>query len=84
MLLNTSIRVDLRPLLYWGPLTAPGLGAATLVGANLFSRGLPLFCEPRVATVLFALAASGHWRSWPRGERFSNSSASKSMYPSAS
>jgi pimeloyl-ACP methyl ester carboxylesterase len=43
VLLNTSVRVDFRPPLYWRPLTAPGLGEAALVGANLFSRGLPLF-----------------------------------------
>ena len=43
VLLNTSVRVDFRPPLYWRPLTAPGLGEAALVGANLFSHGLPLF-----------------------------------------
>lgn len=43
VLLNTSVRVDFRPPLYWRPLTAPHLGEAALVGANLFSRALPLF-----------------------------------------
>jgi haloalkane dehalogenase len=43
VLLNTSVRVDLRPPLYWRPLITPGLGEAALVGANLFSRALPLF-----------------------------------------
>lgn len=43
VLLNTSVRADFRPPSYWRPLTASGLGEAALVGANLFSRALPLF-----------------------------------------
>jgi haloalkane dehalogenase len=43
VLLNTSIRADFRPPRYWRPLTAPVLGEAALVSANLFSRELPLF-----------------------------------------
>jgi haloalkane dehalogenase len=43
VLLNTTVRVDFRPPLYWRPLIAPGLGEAALVSANLFSRALPLF-----------------------------------------
>jgi haloalkane dehalogenase len=43
VLLNTTVRVDFRPPLYWQPLIAPGLGETALVGANVFSRCLPLF-----------------------------------------
>jgi pimeloyl-ACP methyl ester carboxylesterase len=43
VLMNTSVRVDLRPPLYWRPLTARFFGEAALVRANLFSRALPLF-----------------------------------------
>ncbi len=45
VLLNTSVRADFRPPWYWLPLTAPGLGEAALVSANLFSRALPLFLQ---------------------------------------
>jgi haloalkane dehalogenase len=43
VLMNTSVRPEHRPPLYWRPFTAPLLGEATLLGANLFSNGLPLF-----------------------------------------
>ena len=43
VLLNTSIRPDLRLPLYWRLLSAPRLGELALLRANLFSRGLPLF-----------------------------------------
>jgi haloalkane dehalogenase len=42
VLLNTSIRSDLRPPWYWHVFTAPGLGEFFLVSANAFGRGLPL------------------------------------------
>src|SRR5436190_760184 len=42
VLINTPIRPSWRPPLYWRPMSAPRLGEAALVHANLFSRGLPL------------------------------------------
>ncbi|MCV7287796.1 alpha/beta fold hydrolase [Mycolicibacterium wolinskyi] len=43
VLLNTTVRADFRSPMYWRPLTAPYLGEAALVRANLYSRALPLF-----------------------------------------
>jgi pimeloyl-ACP methyl ester carboxylesterase len=42
VLLNTSVRPDLRHPFYWWPMVAPVLGEATLVWANAFSWALPL------------------------------------------
>jgi pimeloyl-ACP methyl ester carboxylesterase len=42
VLLNTSIRSDLRPPWYWHAFTAPGLAELLLIRANAFGRGLPL------------------------------------------
>lgn len=42
VLINTSIRPGFRPPWYWRAFTAPGLGDALVVGANVFGRGLPL------------------------------------------
>jgi haloalkane dehalogenase len=41
-LLNTSIRPDFNPPPYWRLLIGRGAGEAALVGANVFSHGLPL------------------------------------------
>ena len=42
VLVNTSVRTDLRHPRYWWPFVAPVLGEAALVWANTFSWGLPL------------------------------------------
>ena len=42
VLQNTTVRPGFRPPLYWRPLSAPVVGEAALLGANVFALGLPL------------------------------------------
>ncbi len=45
ILLNTTIRPDFAPPGYWKGFTAPGVGDALVVTANVFGRGLPLLLK---------------------------------------
>lgn len=42
VLVNTTLRSDFQPPLYWRPFTAPGIADLLVVRLNLFSWGLPL------------------------------------------